>query len=291
MIILHNELLKNHTTLKTGGPADVFCQPESIEEACTLITDCEKKGDNYFILGHGSNLCVSDEGFRGTVIDLSKNLTEINVSSGDDGVIQVVAQAGVMLSRIGQLALSKELTGFEALSGIPGTVGGGVVMNAGAYGSEIKDVIEWAKVLDPKEGVVKELKADELSLGYRTSIIQSKEYVVLEAAFNLHKGNSDEIKALMQDYATRRRDKQPLEYPSAGSTFKRPEGYFAGKLIEDSGLKGFKVGGMEVSTKHAGFVVNSDNGTAKDFFELTDKVKEVVLEKYGVTLELEVKCI
>ena len=291
MIILHNELLKNHTTLKTGGPADVFCQPESIEEACTLITDCEKKGDNYFILGNGSNLCVSDEGFRGTVIDLSKNLTEINVSSGDDGVIQVVAQAGVMLSRIGQLALSKELTGFEALSGIPGTVGGGVVMNAGAYGSEIKDVIEWAKVLDPKEGVVKELKADELSLGYRTSIIQSKGYVVLEAAFNLHKGNSEEIKALMQDYATRRRDKQPLEYPSAGSTFKRPEGYFAGKLIEDSGLKGFKVGGMEVSTKHAGFVVNSDNGTAKDFFELTDKVKEVVLEKYGVTLELEVKCI
>ena len=291
MIILHNELLKNHTTLKTGGPADVFCQPESIEEACTLITDCEKKGDNYFILGNGSNLCVSDEGFRGTVIDLSKNLTEINVSSGDDGVIQVVAQAGVMLSRIGQLALSKELTGFEALSGIPGTVGGGVVMNAGAYGSEIKDVIEWAKVLDPKEGVVKELKADELSLGYRTSIIQSKGYVVLEAAFNLHKGNSEEIKALMQDYATRRRDKQPLEYPSAGSTFKRPEGYFAGKLIEDSGLKGLKVGGMEVSTKHAGFVVNSDNGTAKDFFELTDKVKEVVLEKYGVTLELEVKCI
>lgn len=281
--VLENEPMKAHTTFRVGGPADYFVCPKCNSEVKEVIELCQAEGMPYYILGNGSNLLVGDAGFRGVVIQIYKEMNDVQVQGE-----HVYVEAGALLSRIGSVALEAELTGFEFAAGIPGTVGGAVVMNAGAYGGEMKDVLESVTVLTP-EGEVKELSNADLELGYRTSIIAKKDYVVLSAIIKLNYGNKEAIREKMNELKVQRTTKQPLEYPSAGSTFKRPEGYFAGKLIQDAGLRGFQVGGAQVSEKHCGFVINKDGATAADIVELMDKVREIVLEKFGVELEPEVK--
>ncbi len=278
-----DEPMKKHTTFRVGGPADYFVVPNSVEEVRKTVALCKKENLPYYVLGNGSNLLVGDKGFRGVVIQIYKEMSAIFVQEDC-----ITVQAGALLSRIGNVALEHELQGFEFAAGIPGTMGGAVVMNAGAYGGEMKDVLVDVTVLTP-EGDILVLKNEELELGYRTSIIAKKDYIVLEANVKLSKGNREEIKAKMDELRVQRTTKQPLEYPSAGSTFKRPEGYFAGKLIQDAGLRGFQVGGAQVSEKHCGFVINKDNATAADIVELMKRVSERVQEEFGVTLEPEVK--
>ena len=281
--LLVNELMKKHITFRVGGPADFYAVPESIKEIASLVDYCKKTDFPYYIIGNGSNLIVGDKGFRGLIIQMGRNLGDVIVE-GD----VVTAYAGALLSRVAKVVLDEELEGFEFAAGIPGTVGGAVRMNAGAYGGEMKDIIVSADVLD-NEGNVITLTNEELKLSYRSSIVSEKEYVVLKAVFKLKKGNKEEIKAIMDDLKDKRVTKQPLEFPSAGSTFKRPEGYFAGKLIEDAGLRGFSVGGAQVSEKHCGFVVNKGDATAKDIIDLMDQVIGKVYDKFGVTLEPEVR--
>ena len=237
----------------------------------------------YYIIGNGSNLLVSDAGYRGVIVQIYKEMNEVKVE-GD----LVKAQAGALLSGIAAKALGAELSGFEFASGIPGTIGGACVMNAGAYGGEMKDVLESVTVLTGK-GKIIELGRNELELGYRTSVIAKKGYIVLGVALKLECGDGEKIKTYMDELKEKRVTKQPLEYPSAGSTFKRPEGYFAGKLIEDAGLRGFQVGGAQVSEKHCGFVINRDHATAADIMELMRQVQIRVKENSGVDLEPEVK--
>ena len=277
------ESMKKHTTFRVGGPADYFVVPNSVEEVRKIVGLCKQENLPYYILGNGSNLLVGDKGFRGVVIQIYKEMSAIVVK---DECITV--QAGALLSRIGNVALEHELQGFEFAAGIPGTMGGAVVMNAGAYGGEMKDVLVDVTVLTP-EGEILVLKNEELELGYRTSIIAKKDYIVLEANVKLTKGDKEAIKARMDELRVQRTTKQPLEFPSAGSTFKRPEGYFAGKLIQDAGLRGFQVGGAQVSEKHCGFVINKDNATAADIVELMKQVSEKVQAEFGVMLEAEVK--
>lgn len=275
--------MKKHTTFRVGGNADYFIVPKTIEEVKNVVALCKETDMPYYILGNGSNLLVSDKGYRGVIIQIYKEMNEICIE-GD----QIKVQAGALLSKIGSAALEAGLTGFEFASGIPGTIGGAVVMNAGAYGGEMKDVLEEVTALTP-EGEVIVLRKEELELGYRTSIIAKKDYIVLEAKLKLEKGEKDAIKGRMDELKLQRTTKQPLEYPSAGSTFKRPEGYFAGKLIQDAGLRGFQVGGAQVSEKHCGFVINKDHATAADVWELMCQVRAIVKEKFGVELEPEVK--
>lgn len=279
-----NEPMSRHTTFRVGGPADVLVTPEA-EKLAAVTGACREAGEPYYIVGNGSNLLVGDGGIRGVVILTRDGMDEISA----DGV-RITAGAGALLSRTASLAASHALTGMEFAAGIPGTIGGAVVMNAGAYGGEIKDVIVAAEVL-AKDGRIITLTKDELKLGYRTSIIASECYVVLGAWFKLRRGDREQIKQRMKELAGLRKDKQPLEYPSAGSTFKRPEGYYAGKLISDAGLKGYRIGGAMVSDKHAGFVINVKDATAADFIALTDAVRDKVYDMYGVRLELEVKVI
>ncbi len=281
--ILKNELMKKHTTFRIGGPADYFTVPTTNEEVKAVVSICKELQVPYYILGNGSNLLVSDEGYRGVVIQLYKEMSQIEVSGNT-----VRAQAGASLAKIANAALEAELTGFEFAAGIPGTIGGACVMNAGAYGGEMKDVLVTVTVLT-QDGEILTLSKDELELGYRTSIIAKKDYIVLEALVELVPGKYDEIKAVMDNLREQRVSKQPLEYPSAGSTFKRPAGYFAGKLIQDAGLRGFQVGGAQVSEKHCGFVINAGDATAKDVDELMKQVSEIVEKEFGVTLEPEVK--
>lgn len=277
------EPMKNHTTFRVGGEADYFVLPKTKEEVKTIVALCHEMDMQYYILGNGSNLLVGDKGYRGVIIQIYKEMNSIEVQGN-----RIKVQAGALLSRIGNAALNAGLTGFEFAAGIPGTMGGAVVMNAGAYGGEMKDVIEDVTVITP-EGELLTLKNEELELGYRTSVIAKKDYIVLEATLLLEKGNVDDIKVRMDELRVQRTTKQPLEYPSAGSTFKRPEGYFAGKLIQDAGLRGFQVGGAQVSEKHCGFVINKDNATAADIVELMNQVSAIVKEKFGVELEPEVK--
>ena len=281
--VLLDEPMKKHTTFRIGGPSDYFVLPKNIEEVKGVIALCKEKEVPFYILGNGSNLLVSDDGFRGVIIQLYKNMSHIEVEGN-----AIRAQVGALLSKIAAEALQNGLTGFEFASGIPGTLGGAVVMNAGAYGGEMKDVLTEVTALT-QDGEVKVLKKEELDLGYRTSVVGKKGYIALEAVVELQKGNPDEIKATMDDLKERRTTKQPLEYPSAGSTFKRPEGYFAGKLIQDTGLRGFSVGGAQISEKHCGFVINKDHSTAKDIAELMREVSDRVEAKFGVPLEPEVK--
>lgn len=281
--VLLDEPMKKHTTFRIGGPSDYFVLPKNIEEVKGVIALCKEKEVPFYILGNGSNLLVSDDGFRGVIIQLYKNMSHIEVEGN-----AIRAQVGALLSKIAAEALQNGLTGFEFASGIPGTLGGAVVMNAGAYGGEMKDVLTEVTALT-QDGEVKVLKKEELDLGYRTSVVGKKGYIAFEAVVELQKGNPDEIKATMDDLKERRTTKQPLEYPSAGSTFKRPEGYFAGKLIQDTGLRGFSVGGAQISEKHCGFVINKDHATAKDVAELMREVSDRVEAKFGVPLEPEVK--
>lgn len=282
MEIKKNEPMKNHTSFKIGGPADEFCEVTSEEEIKRLIDYASEKGMSYTVMGNGSNLLVADGGIRGLVIKIARGFDEISV-----GGEKITAQSGALLSRIASAAYRNSLTGLEFASGIPGTLGGGIYMNAGAYGGELKDVIESVTYLDNGEIITK--TADMLEFGYRKSSFTDKDYIILSAELKLKKGNPDEIKEKTDDYRQRRTSKQPLDMPSAGSTFKRPEGYFAGKLIEDSGLKGFKIGGAQVSEKHSGFVVNAGGATAADVKALIEHIQKTVKEKFGVEMKTEVK--
>lgn len=277
------EPMKKHTTFRVGGAADFFVVPKTKEEVKNIVALCRELDMPYYVLGNGSNLLVGDKGYRGVIIQIYKEMNHIQVEED-----KIIVQAGALLSKIGSAALEAELSGFEFAAGIPGTMGGAVVMNAGAYGGEMKDVLESATVLTP-EGEILILSNKELELGYRTSLVAKKNYIVLEATIALQKGEKDAIKARMDELRIQRTTKQPLEYPSAGSTFKRPEGYFAGKLIQDAGLRGFQVGGAQVSEKHCGFVINKENATAADVLELMRQVSAIVKEKFGVELEPEVK--
>ena len=289
--ILEAELMSRHTTFRIGGPADFFLVPENADEIRRIIAVCKEKNvcrkENvpYYIVGNGSNLLVSDKGYQGVVVQLYRNFGQIRVEDS-----RIYAQAGALLSGIAAAAREASLTGFEFAGGIPGTLGGGVAMNAGAYGGEIKDCIVSAKVLT-KEGERVVLKKEDLQLSYRNSVILQKGYLVLEATFSFEKGNPAEIQEEIKELNKRRREKQPLEYPSAGSTFKRPEGYFAGKLIEDAGLRGYRVGDAQVSEKHCGFVVNRGEATAKDVAQLISDVQNRVMDEFGVKLEPEVRMI
>ena len=256
--VLLEEPMKRHTTFRIGGPAEVFVMPGNLEEVQRILEICRTEDLPYFILGNGSNLLVSDRGYRGVVIQLDRNFGEVKVEG-----TEIHASAGALLSTIAVAARRASLTGFEFAGGIPGTLGGAVVMNAGAYGGEMKDVLRKVMVMD-QSGKVFEIPAEELQMGYRTSIIKTAGYIVLGAVLSLKEGNLEEIKMLTRKLSEQRTSKQPLEYPSAGSTFKRPEGYFAGKLIMDSGLRGYRVGGAQVSEKHCGFVINTGDATAED---------------------------
>lgn len=273
-----------HTTFRTGGPADYYVEPTDSKELAAVLWLCRSEEMPYYLLGNGSNLLVSDYGYHGVMVAMgSRAWSDIQVEG-----TRLRAGAGALLSRIARHALQASLTGMEFAAGIPGTLGGAVVMNAGAYGSEMKQVLRSVTVLTPV-GEVNTIPASELDLGYRTSCILRKGYVVLEAELELNHGEETEIRGIMDDLAQQRKSKQPLEYPSAGSTFKRPEGYFAGKLIQDAGLRGFCVGGAQVSEKHCGFVINKNHATAAEVMELCREVQKRVLEDSGVSLELEVK--
>lgn len=277
------EPMKLHTTFRIGGPADYYVCPDTIEKLHKIIEACKKEEMPYFILGNGSNLLVSDAGYHGVVIQIYRNLNGIRTEGNS-----LIVQAGALLSQAARTALDAGLGGFEFAAGIPGTLGGAVVMNAGAYGGEMKDVLREVTVLDHC-GEIRRIPVEELALGYRTSVIKTAGYVVLEAVLGLEKKDPAAIAEKMNELKERRVSKQPLEYPSAGSTFKRPEGYFAGKLIMDAGLRGYSCGGAQVSEKHCGFVINKGNATAEDVRDLIAHVTAVVQEKFGVTLETEVK--
>lgn len=282
--VKEDEPMAKHTTFRIGGNADFYVSISSEDEISEIIKLCKQEKVRFYIIGNGSNLLVKDEGFRGVIIEIGNGYADIEEI--DDETF--VAKGGILLSRIAAYALEHELSGFEPLSGIPGTLGGAVVMNAGAYGGEIKDVVTEVYVLDG-DGNKKTISNKDMEFGYRTSLATKENLIILGAKIKLKKGNRDEIKALMGDFNGRRRDKQPLEYPSAGSTFKRPEGYFAGKLIEDSNLKGYTVGGAQVSEKHSGFVINIGNATCADVLKLISDVQDKVFNDSGVKLEREVK--
>ncbi|MDO4474482.1 MAG: UDP-N-acetylmuramate dehydrogenase [Eubacteriales bacterium] len=281
--VLINEPMSKHTTFRIGGPADYFVMPASEEELKQVLSVCREEEIPYYIIGNGSNLLVSDHGYRGVIIQIYKEMNEIRVEGN-----RICAQAGALLSKIGMEALGAGLAGFEFAHGIPGTLGGACVMNAGAYGGEMKDVLLDVTVID-ENGDLKKIAKEDLELGYRTSIIAKKGYIVVGATIELKEGDREEIRGLMNELKEKRVSKQPLEFPSAGSTFKRPEGYFAGKLIQDSGLRGFRVGGAMVSEKHCGFVINAGDATAADVNELMRQVSDIVQEKFGVPMEPEVK--
>lgn len=293
--VLRDEPMFIHTTFRVGGKAKRFITVRETDEFAAVLGMLTEAGAvyssdgtlsdervSYYVIGNGSNLLVSDAGFDGLIIDTS-GMDRITC----DGEV-ITAQAGVLLGKLASVALENDLAGLEFASGIPGTLGGAVCMNAGAYGGEMKDVITEVIVYDRDAQNIRTLACDEMDFGYRHSVIKNKPYTVLSATLRLNKGTHDEIEALMKDYNGRRREKQPLDYPSAGSTFKRPTGFYAGGLIEECGLKGYAVGGAEVSSKHAGFVINRDKATASDIYRLICEVREKVYADTGVRLEPEV---
>ncbi len=282
--IFMEEPMKKHTTFRVGGPADVLVQPDETALAAILAL-CRQYYVPYSFIGNGSNLLVGDKGIRGVVIEMTDPMGNIEVHG-----TRITAQAGAMLSKIANTAASNGLGGMEFAAGIPGSVGGAVVMNAGAYGGEMKDIIERVYVLD-ENGAQLELDRDALDLGYRYSCIPDKKYIVTKVVLELVPRNEAEIRSEMKELNEKRAEKQPLQYPSAGSTFKRPEGYFAGKLIMDAGLRGYQVGGAQVSEKHCGFVINKGDATAADICQLMQDVSDKVQAQFGVVLEPEVKMI
>lgn len=290
-VILRNEPMSSHTTFRTGGPASWFIIPKNEDEASKIIKYLSVNSIPYFVVGNGSNLLVSDKGYDGVIINIGRNdgtdFVMLGYEERDDGIL-FDAGAGCLMSTLGRIAAQLGCTGFEPLSGIPGCIGGAAVMNAGAYGGELKDIITSVNGISNKGEIIR-LKKDCLSFRYRGSSIQDDGITVTRVEYFLKKGDPDEISEKMEDFTKRRKDKQPLEYPSAGSTFKRPEGYFAGKLIEDAGLKGFRIGGASVSEKHAGFVINDKNGTSDDIYRLIMTIQENVYRTFGVKLEPEIK--
>ncbi len=289
------EPMRKHTSFRIGGPADYYVLPENKEELREVITACIEENIPYFILGNGSNLLVGDLGYRGVIIQLSTAFSEVTLNKGEEGHCEVIAGAGILLSKLAMTVAKEGLTGFEFAAGIPGTLGGAVAMNAGAYGGQIKDHLLCARIID-REGKEEVLTNEELELSYRNSLVLKKEAVVLEAAFLFEYGDKDTILEKVTNLNRQRKEKQPLELASAGSTFKRPdprdgEVLYAGKLIMDSGLRGYRVGNVCVSEKHCGFVVNLGDGTAKEVKQLIEDVIRIVEEKYQVTLEPEVRFI
>lgn len=281
--LLENEMLSRHTTFKVGGPATYFVTVKTLEELKEALQFSKEKSLPYFLLGNGSNLLVSDAGYQGVIIKLGGAFDEVTVSGE-----HITAGAAALLTFVSQTAFANALKGLEFAYGIPGTIGGGLYMNAGAYGGEMKDVVESVTILSPS-GEVEVLSCEEMKFGYRDSILKKeKEGIIVSCSLKLTAGDPTEIKTIMDTNMSSRKEKQPLEYPSAGSTFKRPEGYFAGKLISDAGLKGYSVGGAQVSEKHAGFVINKGGATAAEIDRLMQDVAEKVFALYGVQLEPEV---
>ena len=283
--VYEQEPMSRHTTFRIGGPADFFVAPADMEALAGLVSFCRQEEIPFYVMGNGSNLLVGDKGYRGVIIQVYKNLNRIEITEN-----RIKAQAGAMLSAVARKALEHSLTGFEFASGIPGTLGGAVVMNAGAYGGEIKDVLVSATFLDELGGE-HTIPAGELEMGHRTSLFAKKPWCIVSARFALTPGNEEEIRAKMDDFTARRAEKQPLDMPSAGSMFKRPPGAFAGALIDECGLRGFSVGGAAISEKHCGFVVNLGNATCADVIALTDEVRRIVQEKTGYVLEREVRVV
>lgn len=280
--ILMQEPMRLHTTFRVGGPAALYVELKTEQEFRDILTLLHAKEEDYFIVGNGSNLLISDTGYNGIILHPSKEFNDVRVEGE-----KLICESGATLSTIARIALEHELTGFEFASGIPGSLGGAIAMNAGAYDGEMKQVVEAVRLVTPQGEVITK-SGEEMVFSYRHSILKEEPYVVLSVTIKLQKGDKAQIKARMDELAVKRREKQPLEYPSAGSTFKRPEGYFAAKLIEDAGLRGFQVGGAQVSEKHCGFVINKENATAQDICKLMKQVQEQVQDKFGVLLEPEV---
>lgn len=280
--VLQNESMAKHTTFRVGGEADFFVEIGSAEELSNIIKYLKQTDHQYFILGNGSNLLVGDKGYEGVILHLGERFSDVSVDGRS-----ITAKAGALLSVVAKTAAKENLSGMEFASGIPGTIGGAVVMNAGAYDGEMKQIITEVTVMD-ENGEIMTLDNETMEFGYRTSIIKNRPFIVLSAKMTLEEGDAEDIRAKMDDFAERRRSKQPLEFPSAGSTFKRPEGYFAGKLIMEAGLRGYRIGGAQVAEKHCGFVINMGNATAADISELMEEVTERVEKQFSVTLEPEV---
>lgn len=296
--IKEREPMKEHTTFHIGGPADYFVEAGNTEELTALLSLCRKEEMPCYMLGNGSNLLVSDQGVRGLVIKLGGDFNEIRTAAdgsekrdartGELKAGMLRAGAGVSLARLSRTACEEGLKGLEFAGGIPGTLGGALIMNAGAYGGEMKDCVKSVTAMDPS-GIIRVYTGEEMQFGYRTSILQKNGSIALSAEFLLTEGTPEELLGRLGELNARRREKQPLEYPSAGSTFKRPEGYFAGKLIMDAGLRGYQVGGAAVSEKHCGFVINKENASAEDVITLIHNIQKFVYDKSGVKLEPEVR--
>lgn len=283
-VVRYEEPLKNHTTFKIGGNCIALIEPREVSDIVEAIKICRENNIKFFVIGNGSNLLVPDEGYNGVIIKLKSGFSMIKVEGES-----LIVKSGAKLSEVYPVAYENSLTGFEFASGIPGTIGGAIYMNAGAYGGEMKDIVESVEVLDLDNFELKELKNEDLDFSYRKSIIQRKNYIITSIKLKLKKGNKEEINAVYEDLRDRRNSKQPLNFGSAGSTFKRPEGHFASKLIEDAGLKGYHINDAWVSEKHSGFIVNKGNASFKDVMELIEYVQKVVFEKFGVKLETEVR--
>ena len=284
--IKQNEPMKEHTSLKIGGPAEIFVRVSSVEELKEILKLCKTNKIPLTIVGNGSNILVLDKGIKGIVI--KTNLKEIKIKNKENENIEITVDDGVQLGFLAQKLLKEEITGFEELSGIPGTIGGAIVMNAGAHGKEMKDIVTEITAID-YSGNIHIFTNEEAKFEYRNSIFSTGEYIILQVKLLLKKGNKEEIKLKMNEYAQYRKEKQPIEYPSAGSTFKRGKDFVTAKLIDDAGLKGYSIGGAKVSEKHAGFIINTGNATAKDIIELVKYVQDKVYEKFGKKIELEIK--
>ena len=285
--LYYDEPMVKHTSFKIGGPADAFIKVDNIEELKETLDLSKKNQIPLTIIGNGSNILVTDKGIRGITAKL--NLKDIEIKNENNKQI-IKVEAGVPVGLLAQKLLKEEITGFEELSGIPGTIGGAVIMNAGAHGKELKDILKKVTAMD-YNGNIHEFTNEECLFSYRNSRFQKEKYIILQATLELEKGNSTEIKEKMDEYMQFRKEKQPIEYPNAGSTFKRGEDFVTAKLIDEAGLKCYKIGGAQVSEKHAGFIVNVDNATAKDVIELTDYIKEKIEEKFGKKINLEIQII
>ena len=283
-----NEPMSKHTTFKTGGNADFYVILDKENQVIELVKYSKENNLKLYIIGNGSNLLISDEGVRGIVAKVT--FDDVLFEEEKEEIIVTVG-AGCKIMALAQLLKKNEITGFEELSGFPGTIGGANYMNAGAYGREMKDVIIETKAYNKETGEIEVLKNEDQKLEYRSSIFKNKKYVILETTLRLQKGKAEEIEKKLNDYLLQRKEKQPLEYPSAGSTFKRGEGFITAKLIDECGLKGYKIGGAQISEKHAGFIINKDNATTKDILDLIEYTKKKVFEKFGVQIEEEIEII
>ena len=285
--ILYNEQMSKHTTFKVGGPAEVFIKIDNIDDLKEILEFVNKNKIPLTVIGNGSNIVVLDSGIKGITICIKLEKTE--VKENKDG-IQIVVGSGNKISKLARECLEKEITGLEELSGIPGTIGGAVTMDAGAHGKEMKDIVKKVKCID-YNGNIKEFTNEEMKFGYRKSILKKEKYIVLEVELILQKGNKEEIKEKIDKYSKYRKEKQPIEFPSAGSTFKRGDNFITAALIDEAGLKGYSVGGAEVSIKHSGFIINKGNATAEDILNLAEYVEKEVYKKFGKKIELEIEVI